>query len=343
MTQMNENINLPSHDVLEEEAGYWLSCLDAAAAEGGLDQNLEISLDRYAAKDAEFAVWLSQSASHRVALLSLISVWRRAERLKALPPERGTVVEMPAKRKVPAAKVWAVAASLLFAAIGAGLYMQAPVPQVYQTARGAQELVPMPDGSRMELNSDTRVAVDMRRDMRLITLEKGEAFFSVSSDSKRPFKVKSGDQVVTVLGTSFSVHQRASGIEVMVLEGRVRVEDKDATIKPAVLRAGDIAKADGHRLAVRNANREQVEKHLSWREGYLVFDESPLAEAFAEFNRYHDTQLVLNSASLAEIPLSGKFKIESFDAFVGFLEDGFNFNVARIDGKILVSDPDFKE
>ena len=84
----------------------------------------------------------------------------------------------------------------------------------------------LPDSSSVELKPNSEISYsktwsDQKREVHL----KGEGFFEVVKDNKRPFYVYGGEVVTKVLGTSFSVRaaENAESIEVAVRTGKVSV------------------------------------------------------------------------------------------------------------------------
>tara|TARA_R110002096_G_scaffold70142_12_gene168202 strand:+ start:5197 stop:6225 length:1029 start_codon:yes stop_codon:yes gene_type:complete len=340
VTQLSGGAFLPSTEEIEREAATWLAKLDKTHNGKGVT----VDLEAYATQDPEFDLWLKASVGHRVALLRLLSVWKRTGRLQSATPANESLAEvLPLWSRVGHSKAWgALAASILiiFSLISMNYYLAEPAMTVYQTARGGQQLVPLSDGSRINLNSDTRLDADMTAGERIIILERGEAFFEVSRDEKRPFKIYTGNEVITVLGTKFAVHRRDHGVEVAVTEGRVQVEclsfKCDSTASTAIMTAGDVAKTDNGHLLVENKGVDAIARDLSWRQGFIDFDQASLEEAAEEFNRYNAIELVIEDADIARIPVSGKFRTDNLDAFVRFLTEGFGFQVVRKDTQILV-------
>src|SRR6202011_1589324 len=93
----------------------------------------------------------------------------------------------------------------------------------FQTAIGERAAVGLPDGSSIDLNTNSRVWVDYTERRRVIRLERGEAFFKVAHDTQRPFWVHAGDSWVRAVGTAFNVYLRPTGPVVTVSEGTVNV------------------------------------------------------------------------------------------------------------------------
>ena len=116
--------------------------------------------------------------------------------------------------------------------------------------------------------------------------------------------VDAGTTRITVLGTEFSVHRTPQGIELMVLEGSVRLESGlggDDEHVSLVLEAGAVARTGGDRsVLVERRGLDRLARDTSWREGQLYFDETRLADVAAEFNRYNHTHLVIADPDIAE-------------------------------------------
>lgn len=256
----------------------------------------------------------------------------------------------------------AAAAVLLAVGLGAYLTRGTPGGEHFATPVGGTESVPLPDGSHITLNTATEVRVELSPQERHVNLEKGEAFFVVAKDPKRPFVVVAGNKRVVAVGTQFSVRREGDAVEVVVTEGTVRMEDRRAHLASApaqprplslaspdsqrsagsaapevvLIPAGTIARARDGDVLVEEHSLPQVEEALSWREGYLTFHETTLAEAVSEFNRYNDRKIRIDDPAVAGIRISGTFRPTNVEAFVRLLQDGFSIHaVDSQDGTAL--------
>jgi transmembrane sensor len=222
------------------------------------------------------------------------------------------------------------AAALLFA-VGGGLYLAfAPNGERYATPVGGLASVPMPDGSHVTLNTDSQIRIALTDTERRVELGHGEAFFEVSKDPKRPFVVRAGDKRVIAVGTKFSVRREGDDIEIVVTEGKVRVEDgaagRDSRVGGSAdvfLTPGSIARADDAGVLVQRRTLPEAEEHLSWRTGWLMFRDLGLADAIAEFNRYSARKIVIQDPAIASLKIEGNFRATNVEAFVRLLESGF--------------------
>ena len=256
-----------------------------------------------------------------------------------------------------------LAASLLLAVAGALTWYVSSSGPYYHTAVGGIASVPMSDGSKVILNTESAIRLSVSETERRVQLERGEAFFEVAKDPNRPFVVSAGNKRVVAVGTKFSVRRDGNDLRVFVTEGKVRLEDDSlpassavaasqeagstrhsGTVKPRddsnvmLLAAGAIAQTGDSGVIVQKKPLPEVEDYLSWRSGYLTFRDIPLADAVAEFNRYNERKIVIQDPTVAAIRFSGKVRPTSFEGFVRLLEDAFSIRAEHVDGRIVLTD-----
>ena len=206
----------------------------------------------------------------------------------------------------------------------------------YSTKVGQMAQFTLPDGSVIDLNTGSEVQVSYSAGERNLTLVRGEAVFTVSKDAQRPFIVAAGQNRVVALGTVFSVRKTDSEAQVTLIEGRVRVDRTGAagSGKSAQLTPGEqLNILPDRQFAISKAELSQV---ASWREGRLVFENTPLRDVLDEFNRYSNEKHVLRDEELGSFLVSGTFRIKSSEHFAATLEAGFPILVrARSKGAIF--------
>jgi transmembrane sensor len=191
----------------------------------------------------------------------------------------------------------------------------------------------MPDGSKVILNTDSQIHVDVNQHERRVDLERGEAFFEVAKDASRPFVVHAGNKRVVAVGTQFSVRREADDLQVVVTEGKVRIESSGA---PQAVVAGTVARASEAGVLLTKQNIAAAEESLSWRTGTLVFREMTLAEAVAEFNRYNTHKIIIADASVGSFEVAGSFRADNVDAFVRLLARGYPLRVEQHDDDLII-------
>lgn len=290
------------------------------------------------ADQAALDAWLEESTAHRVAWLRMEYGWRKVGRLSVL---KGGVE--PGEPRAPA-RYWRPAAMAAGLAIAVGLGAVVATQQlggrkVYATELGGHATAPLADGSKVELNTDTKVRVALADAQRTVWLERGEAYFDVAKDPDRPFVVIAGDRKVTVLGTRFAVRRDGDRLQVTVAEGKVRLDPvrPTRTIPPAVVTGGDVIIADEVATLVTPKSAARVESELAWRRGLLMFDKSTLGDAAGEINRYNRRKLVVEDAEAAAVRITGSFEAENVEAFARLLRDAFGLNVEENGEEIRIS------
>ncbi|WP_348635604.1 FecR domain-containing protein, partial [Sphingobium sp. Sx8-8] len=84
-------------------------------------------------------------------------------------------------------------------------------------------------------------------------------------------------------------------------------------------------------------SEERVENALAWRDGMLSFDQAPLTDVVAEFNRYNRTRLVVTDVQAGKIPIGGSFQASSVDSFTRLLRDAYGLKIERDDETVKIS------
>lgn len=254
---------------------------------------------------------------------------------------------------LPASLVAAAAVVALAASIGARFSAtRDSYTQSFATAVGASRTVHLPDGSVMRLNTDSAVEAIYTSAGRRVRLERGEAFFSVAKNPRRPFRVDAGGVSVRAVGTAFNVRVRPESVEVLVKEGKVSVNQP--AVLPVSARATAVATAgvaapahfvaageqatvslspqDSHEsppVVVAAVAAPRLENALAWQEGRLEFTDTPLTDVVAEFNRYNRHSLAIGDLSLGAEPFGGTFAANGYEAFVEVLEQSFGVAAER--------------
>ncbi|WP_336963818.1 FecR family protein [Sphingobium aquiterrae] len=180
----------------------------------------------------------------------------------------------------------------------------------FRTMAGEQRAVALDDGSRVNLHTQTAVNVRYTRTARQLVLESGEALFSVAKDTARPFTVKAGDVTVTATGTRFDVAMRDNRVFVTLVDGQVRVRAPDGSTQ--ALLPGDQWRWPADGLPVRTIKTQTV---TAWTQGRIVFDDTTLADAVAEINRYGGKPVVLSAPQFGSRRISGSFEAGDPNSF----------------------------
>jgi len=318
---------------INDRAAEWVARLDA----GALDESAQADLDH----------WLAGDERRRGAFFRAQIAWRMLDRASVLgggardqaDAEEAVALPDGLDRRVDRRRaLWAggaVAASIAAAVLGVALKPK-PSEQI-ETALGEMRRVPLEDGSLAAVNTDTRLAVDIQAESRNIRIDRGEAWFQVAKDKKRPFVVAVGDVRVRAVGTAFSVRRLEEGADVQVTEGVVEVWTIGREANAAKVAAGTrtyVTYASGS--AASTENRLAIDRTLSWRDGQLVFEGDTLGDAAAEFNRYNAVKIRV-SPELSGEKVVGRFRTNEPEAFARAASIMFDARIKRGDRNIELS------
>jgi transmembrane sensor len=311
--------------------------------------------------EAGFRDWLAADPENGRQFERVTEVWDAGSTIPVVGVPR-----MTRWQGIQSSQRWALAAMLLLVlGLGAWGLNDIWLNPVYATRLGEQRLVRLDDGSRIALNSDTRIRVSCCDPERRVRLERGEAYFEVARDIARPFVVTAGDRQVTALGTAFVVRHEATRTTVTLVEGKVAVsgpgsadgEGPSATSGNAVrdssareeqgVGATDLGAAvvlsPGQRLtfsgqrAKPQLDEPRIEVVTAWRRGEVMLDRTTLADAVAEMNRYDERMLVIDDPGVAVLRISGIYHAGDSAGFAQTVAKLYGLHVVQQSGRIHLS------
>jgi len=197
-----------------------------------------------------------------------------------------------------------------------------------ETGAARRQTLALTDGSRAELNAQTRLQTDFRYGRRTVRLERGEAFFTVARDARRPFLVHTPAGTIRVTGTQFDVRLGPDGeTEVTLKEGSILFLRSGQP--PVRLSPGE--QFDSARRGLHRLSSAEVESVEAWRSGLLDCDGLSLAEVAERLSAYHGRRITV-SPDIARLKLGGSFQIDDLSAALQVVE-------AAVDVAV-VADPD---
>ena len=297
--------------------------------------------------------WLTADDKNRNCLLELANLWDRMDSLVLLSELFDPPIAKTNRHG------WAVAASIMALALGLALLVpgsqlsdwqdqkvqEAGVDNnVYETGLGVHSSVNLPDGTRMTLNTNTRVTVSYTEQERLMVLDRGELHVEVAHEPSRPLRVRAGGKQVEAVGTAFNVHLVDNHrFELIVTEGKVKVEDYQPeltqTDRSAVIQSATSVQTlkQGQRMVVDSTQKAppeaideaDIQAKLSWRDGNLVFRGETLEDALAELSRYTPVTFEISDRELADVRIAGLFKTGDVEGLLIALKENFDIEHSR--------------
>ncbi|MFK7733520.1 MAG: FecR domain-containing protein [Pseudomonadales bacterium] len=352
-------IQFPNLAEIERKSCDWVAAMDR-----GLSEREKSSLED----------WLEESPLHAETLVKVAATWDLLDLLKPvaqLVPLDQSDAQLTVSRdeaELSAGEVSKSTNHMARISIAAGLFLcllailnwseftREVSPEVefvevaysshFSTAVGETSLVNLPDGSTVNLNTDSELSVNFRQGARTIVLKRGEAYFDVAKDEANPFSVAAGANKVTAVGTAFNVEISSDKeMEVVVTEGRVQLEhgysnamdavsEKPIDGTPVFLSNGEsiVVSESGERKGV--IRTDNVEAKLAWREGQLIFEGEPLELVVEEINRYTMLSFEISDPAIREIPVGGFFKAGDTQQLLWVLEQSFGITSER-NGQII--------
>lgn len=219
------------------------------------------------------------------------------------------------------------------------------LPQSFETNHGEQRSWLLPDGSAVNLNSDSEVTVQYDAKERVVNVKRGQAMFQVAHEAQRRFRVVAGDAQVIAVGTQFDVFRRAEGTVVTVVDGKVAVFD-GVTPPPAInaliptdalhLIAGEQVRLDG-KTKTPTVSIANLRETVAWVQRQIIFEQRPLQEVAQEFNRYGSVSIEINDEGIRNLPITGVFNAYDTESFIAFLQRLDGVAVAETNGQIAVT------
>jgi len=332
---------------------------------------------------ADFDDWLRRSPEHIRAYLEIAKTYvdlppPRSDRkvdvqeLIAYARSDGNVLALdrlrpPGRNSPPATSKRSRSVSAALAACIAALAVVGGLTWVffqrettYATDTGERRSITLDDGSAIELNARSKIRVHFSRAHRDVELLQGEALFEVARDKARPFVVKSGETLVTAVGTQFEVDRKRRGTTVTVVEGRVAVAtesgaggrvamiagDRREAARPGLRQAGpgaaptyltageQVTVSDG---AVEEPRAVSVAVTTAWTRHQLIFEGSRLGDVIEDFNRYNTRQISIEDPSLEDLRISGVYSSTDPESLIRFLREQPGLRIIETDEDVRIA------
>jgi transmembrane sensor len=295
--------------------------------------------ERSAALEAGLRRWLAEDPRHRQAFELATDAWQSSGNLPAhLPDEPRALAPLTSSPRARSssghARVAFAGAAALALLLAASFYwLKDPA---LATGPAEQRTVELADGTEVTLNANSRLRVNYTDRARQVTLTHGEALFNVTKHQSRPFVVIIGDRKVIALGTRFEVRLEDShdaSFTVTLIEGRVAVESRSApnSIPIEPINAVTLLKP-GQRLRIA-ANKPDaldapaIDKVTAWQHGQLIFEDTSIRDAAAEFNRYGKPRLRIDASVPSVIRVGGVFRIGDPDSFARAMANAYQLRI----------------
>jgi transmembrane sensor len=292
-----------------------------------------------------FSQWLRADPAHAEAYAQAQVLWELSESpARTLADEEALALQgyldaMDRPRR-PQLLRWSgalamAACLLLMVSLGSGWQPQRWIDDLgadYVSAPGEIRTVTLADQSQVTLDADSAIAVDFTQGERHVQLRRGAGFFSVTHTGD-PFVVAAEKGEARVLGTQFEVRLQPQGAQVTVLSGRVGVTAERGAVQQILIAGQQVAYAGGtaEKLHVADA-----EAQLAWRQGWLTYYKSTLADVVEDLRRYYPGRIVLLNDELAARKVSGSFPSKDPQAVLSSLQGVMGFEQHQVLGHLII-------
>jgi transmembrane sensor len=297
------------------------------------------SPERTARVDEGLRRWLNESPEHRAAFEQANELWETAARLPA-----SIVPRNPPKqhRGGPASNFIKLAFATTFIALIGTLTLLMHRDGSLSTGVGEQRMLTLEDGTRISMNTATRLTINYDRRARRVKLTAGEALFEVARRSDWPFIVTVSGRTVTALGTAFVVRRNQHDLAVTLVEGKIAVDSAQPVEHAQPLKIA----TPGQRVTyssgagvqdVGRVDHPNVDSLTAWRRGQVVLESSRLADAIAEMNRYSTVRLSMEDEAAGDVRISGVFRAGDSALFARAIAETYHLTVTESGGAIVLS------
>jgi transmembrane sensor len=273
--------------------------------------------------EQECRAWQARSAAHRLAFERCTDTWQDVASLTLAGYATATAAREPGSGRAARPLFWRSSLAIALVLVASVLALRPwSAGEAYDTGVGEQRVVVLQDGTRLSLNTSTRIHVDFAESQRTVKVERGEALFEVAKDASRPFVVQAAGTEVVATGTAFLVQASPAAkpgdqaLAVTLVEGQVVVRsaagENRQLERPLVMLPGQRLRLSRSDEAQRpttatHLDRPQMDQVLAWRRGEARFENVSLLEAVNEMNRYDRVPIVV-SGTAGERRVSGVVK-----------------------------------
>lgn len=348
----NSSRDTAASELITAEAASWLAQLDS----GSFSASDKLAL----------AEWMSRSPRHRDEIRRLESMWSGVDQLidhslpSQAPPSLLAVLAAWVSLRPASATLASLLVVLMVAVLGESIFTEdaalsndttqlAQRSFTYAAPRGQQRMIPLNDGSLVYLNSNGIVEVRYDENERQIRLLSGDALFEVAKNPKRPFRVYAGRGRAEAVGTAFMVRLIDREFELIVTEGRVKLDNTsfETAAKAQPNSASDlddlqeVMVTHGQRVSSNDMNNviaideQDIARYTAWMYGKHIFQGDTLKFVVDEINRHSSTQIVIADPALGELRMGGVFELGEVELFLSTLSESLNVEVRKVDENLI--------
>ncbi|MGG7518161.1 FecR family protein [Allorhizobium undicola] len=317
--------------------------------------------------NARFLSWLRQDERHEAAWQAVTNVWNddvivaasrqldeantaatghEPRRLSlgwnaaVLPvaslPRFATGIMRQSRLLSPVAVLSALAVALLIFIIAPALVSTLTLrwQADFRSNIGKTEAITLPDGSRMQLDTNSAVAMDFAGGRRSLRVLQGGIWLDVKHDPAHPFRVRGRYSEVTVKGTAFAVAVTEDQDKILLQRGLIEARHSPGDGAVVLLQPGEMLTASPEALSP--VGRFDEAEALAWVSGRIVLKSRPLREALHAITPYFDGSVFVSNREILDHAVSGNFRTDNAAAAIAGVVAAAGGTVTHLPGDFLI-------
>lgn len=194
----------------------------------------------------------------------------------------------------------------------------------YKVNPGVKGTIVLPDGSEVILNSASTLRTPARFEngKRVVELE-GEGYFKVESNPDWPMYVRTSRGVtVKVTGTEFnlSTYSDDAALKLTLVRGKVSLLDEKSETEVVVREKEEVVVGARAQLEKPTRKTADMKLNTSWKDGYLVFDNTPIREVIKKMERWYGVEITVADSRVMNNTFTASFRSESLQQVLTLLD-----------------------
>jgi transmembrane sensor len=197
----------------------------------------------------------------------------------------------------------------------------------------------LPDESYITLNSGSELIYPEKfgKHERKVKF-KGEAYFNVKHNTKKPFTISADNVRIQVLGTSFYINTNISGgnMEVILTTGRLAVFYKNKPNDPIFLSPGEKAMINKKTCIIKKTINNDL-NYMAWRNKKIVFFNNTMSEIISTLNRVYNSNIIIADNKICNCRLTATFDNQTLESVLNVIKKTLDINIIQTETSIELS------
>jgi len=275
------------------------------------------------------SAWQAARPSAHPRAIDKQTAWAKVER--SMKPIQSEVPVRPLFRNSFA---WKIAAAVLIVSASALFYIRFSFsePDSVVATQERSKRLQLSDQSVAILHHQTVLSYPEKfaKENREVTMQKGEAFFTIAPDKEHPFIIHTPAGTVRVIGTAFNLTLKEGQLEVGVSEGKVMIYTDTDT---AYVMAGITARIHAHTIEVNDSVDVNTWAYATQK---LVFRETSMSEVLRVIEKTYTEPVTVSNEQIRNCKLTASFDTISEEKLLTFIAESLNLSLTKNDNGYML-------